>query len=242
MSGHSKWHQIRHKKALTDAKRGQLFSKLVKEIMIAVKSGGPSPDTNARLRSALERARTEGLPKVNMERAISRASGGGDASSLQEFLYEASAGGGIAILIEGITDNKNRTIAEIKKILNEYGARLAESGSLSWNFEKIGTIQFNSLENQNYSSEDLENIIIESGAQNFKTEQEIWIVETVFAELERVRSELERHGIKVREVGHDYKPKTTMDPPADSRPALENLLDALTEHDDVQEVYANTNN
>lgn len=239
MSGHSKWSQIKHKKALTDARRGQLFSKLVREIMVAVKSGGSSPDTNARLRSALERARAEGLPKDNMERAIHRASGSGDAASLQEFLYEASAGGGVAILIEGITDNRNRSLSAIRHILSEHGGRLADQGSLIWNFEKIGVIKFSSDENPNHGTEELENFIIESGAQDFKNDQGIWVVETGFGERERVRSDLERHGIKIQEAGHDYKAKTAVDVSLDARPALEKLLDALVEHDDVQEVYTN---
>lgn len=139
MSGHSRWSQVKHKKAASDAKKGQLFSKLVKEITLAVRSGGPDPDANPRLRSALERARSLGLPKENSERAILRASGGEEGTSLQEFLYEATAPGGVQILVEGITDNKNRTLAEIRQILSRHEAKLAPPNSLLWNFEKVWT-------------------------------------------------------------------------------------------------------
>lgn len=137
MSGHSKWAQIKHKKALTDAKKGLLFSKMVREITVAAKESGANSESNPRLRSALERARSIGLPKENMERAISRASGAGGDTTLQEFLYEALAPGGAMILVEGITDNKNRTLAEIKKVLSLHDAKLVPQNSLLWNFKKV---------------------------------------------------------------------------------------------------------
>lgn len=137
MSGHSKWKQIKHKKAATDAKKSQLFSKLVREIMVAARSGGVDPSVNTRLRAAIERSKSEGLPKDNMERAIERAGGPGDAAKLQEFLYEAIAPGGVYILAEGITDNNNRTLSEVKQILAKYGAKLVPPNSILWNFEKI---------------------------------------------------------------------------------------------------------
>lgn len=141
MSGHSRWAQVKHKKAITDAKRGQLFSKAVREIMVAVKEGGPNTDSNQRLRSALERAREAGLPKDNIERAIERATGRGEAGVLQEFLYEAIGPHGAYILIDGITDNKNRALAEIKTILAKFGAKPVPAGSLLWGFEKMWTAE-----------------------------------------------------------------------------------------------------
>ncbi len=139
MSGHSKWSQIRHKKAITDAKKGQLFSKLVREIMVAARSGGADPNSNSRLRTAMERAKENGLPKENIERAITRASGAGEGQNLQEFLYESIGPGGVYILIEGITDNNNRTLAEIRQIITAHHAKLVPSNSLLWNFEKEWT-------------------------------------------------------------------------------------------------------
>ncbi len=182
MSGHNKWAQIKHKKAITDAKKGNLFSKMVREIAIAAKTGDPNPDMNIRLKAAIERARTIGLPKNNIDRAIAKASGQGDGSELFEFLYEAAAPGGVAILIEGITNNKNRTFNEIKHLLSKHEARLANPGSLLWAFEKIWTAN----------------------------------------------------------AGHTYKPRTPLTMP-EMPLSLKTLLNAIAEHDDVQEVYTNIN-
>ena len=187
MSGHSKWSQIRHKKAITDAKKGNLFSKMVREITIAArtglpagKAGDPNPDANIRLKATVERARSIGVPKDNIDRAIAKASGQGDGSELFEFLYEAAAPSGVAILIEGITDNKNRTFNEIKHLLSKHDARLVNPGSLLWAFEKTWTAS----------------------------------------------------------AGHVYKPRSPRGQP-NRLPSLEALLSAISEHDDVQEVYTN---
>ena len=186
MSGHSKWKQIKHKKAITDAKKGTAFSKMVREITIAAKTGEPNPDANIRLKASIERARVIGLPKENIDRAIAKASGyenDRDGPELFEFLYEATAPGGIAMLIEGITDNKNRTVNEIKHLLTTHEARLADPGSVLWSFEKA------------YDHE--------AG-------------------------------------GHTYQARYPLDLPASQvPPTLDTLLEALSEHDDVQEVYTN---
>jgi YebC/PmpR family DNA-binding regulatory protein len=239
MAGHSKWAQIKHKKAAADAKKGQLFSKLIKEIMVSVKTGGDSPATNVRLRSAIERARSAGLPKDNIERAIKRASGGEDGRELQEFIYEATAPGGAAIIIEGITDNKNRTLAELKHILNEQGGKLAEQGSLMWNFKKIGLIELTVEDNPEKTPEEIELAIIESGADDFKKLDGEWIVETKFEQMEKVRQEIESRGIKIKEISHDYRAQTTTALPEQTAAETEKLLDIISEHDDVQGVYTN---
>lgn len=180
MSGHSKWKQIKHKKALTDAKKGQLFSKMVREVTVATRAGGPKPESNPRLRAALERARALGLPKDNIERALERASGAGGEAALEEFLYEAAAPKGVMILVEGITDNKNRTLNEVRQILAAHGAKLVPSRSLLWNFEKKWT-----------------------------------------------------------DKGSDYRPKTLAEISPEEKGELIPLLDALSDQDDVQEVYTN---
>lgn len=239
MSGHSKWSQIKHQKAATDAKRGQLFSKLAREITIAAKSGGVNPDSNARLRAAMERARAAGLPKDNMERAMAHASSGGDAATLEEFLYEAVGRNGVSILIEGITDNKNRSHAEIKQILSRHEAKMANPGSLLWNFEKVGTIEIDFQSNQGKTKEDIESAIVESGARDFKTIDSLWLVETDFTSSNDVRKELEGKTLIVKESGHDYKPKTSMEISQEARDSLEILLNELSDHDDVQGVYTN---
>lgn len=239
MSGHSKWTQIKHKKSLTDAKKGQLFSKLVREIMIASRDGGPNPENNARLRQAMERARSQGLPKDNMERAIARAGGTEEGAALQEFLYEATAPGGITIIIEGITDNKNRTLAEIRHLLNEHNAKLAEQGSLVWNFEKISLLELDNEENPGRSNEEIELAIIESGATDFKSLDKTWLVETDFTNLEKVRKSLEEAGIKIKEATHDYKARLPLALASEIKSPIEKLLDKLSEQGDVQEVYTN---
>lgn len=239
MSGHSKWSQIKHKKSLTDAKKGQLFSKLVREIMVASREGGPKPEINARLRQAIERARSQGLPKENIERAIDRASGAGEGAALQEFIYEATAPGGVAIIIEGITDNKNRTLAEIKHLLNEHQSKLAESGSLSWGFDKVGWLEINKEDNPDKNKDEIELSFIEAGATDFAYLDGVWFVETNFAELEKTKQKLENAGIKIKETGHNYKPRLPLDQKNGERNSIEKLLDELSLHSDIQKVYTN---
>ncbi len=238
MSGHSKWAQIKHKKALTDAKKSQLFSKMVREIAVAARAGGVQPENNSRLKTALEHARSIGLPKENADRAIARAAGGSAEENLQEFIYEATYPSGVMIIIEGITDNKNRSLSEIKKTLTRFGARLADPGSILWNFEKVGLLELTEPENPDKTREALETAIIESGARDFHPNV-IWDIETNFQEMEIVRQNLEKAGIKIRAVTHDYKPKSTADVSAEDKKSCEELLDALTDLDDVQEAYSN---
>lgn len=239
MSGHSKWSQIRHKKGVADTKRGQLFSKLIREITVAAREGGANPEANPRLRAAIERARGEGLPKDNIQRAIERASGKEEGAELSEFLYEASAPGGVAILIEGITDSKNRTLAEIKHLLARHDARLAESGSLIWGFEKIALIECRAEDNPAKIKEEIELAIVESGASDFRALDNVWLVEAAFGQGQRVREGLESRAIAVKEPVPDYKPRTPLALDPAGRAKIEPLLDALTEHADVQEVYTN---
>ncbi|MBI4224857.1 MAG: YebC/PmpR family DNA-binding transcriptional regulator [Candidatus Sungbacteria bacterium] len=241
MSGHNKWAQIKHKKAITDAKKGTLFSKMVREIAIAAKTGDPNPEMNIRLKAAIERARSIGLPKDNIDRAVAKAAGHGDGSELFEFLYEASAPGGVAILIEGITDNKNRTFNEIKHLLSKHDARLAEPGSLLWNFEKIGIIEVSRTNTLYANQEDFELALIGAGASDIACHEDATIVEVLFSDLAHVRKELKKLGVRIIQSGHDYKSRSPLS--LSELPAsLETLLDAISEHDDVQEVYTNINN
>ncbi len=242
MSGHSKWAQIKHKKSTTDAKRGALFSKLVREITIAAREGGGREEANPRLRAALSRGRAAGLSKDNMERALARAEKNAGGETLSEFLYEATRPGGIMILIEGITDNKKRTHAEIKHILSERAGRMAEQGSLACNFEKIGTLEIARDDNPNKTPEELELAAIDAGARDVRRENSLLVIETAFAEREDTREALERRGITIREIGHDYKAKSAIALSEDERASLEPLLDALANHDDVREVYTNRAN
>lgn len=239
MSGHSKWAQIKHKKAATDDKKGRLFSKMAREIMIAARAGGPEPNNNLRLRAACERARSSGLPKFNIERAIERASGGGDDSELREFRYEAAGPEGAIILIEGITDNNNRTFAEIRTLLGKFNSRIAEQGALIWNFEKRGVLEIDKKENSNMTGEKIGLAVIESGALDFAEGETEWRVETEFSQREKVREELEKRKIIIKEAGHDFIPRIPLEIIKTSREKIGFLLDALLDRDDVQDVYVN---
>ncbi len=239
MSGHSKWSQIKHKKTVTDAKRGQLFSKMVKEITVAARSGGTSAETNPRLRQALERAKFAGLPKENRERAVLKASGGEEGTLLQEFLYEATYPGGIMILVKGISDNKNRTLAEIKHLLGGHGAKLANPDSLVWNFDKTGVIAIALGDNHHMKSDELELAIIEAGARDFKKTNTALLVEVDFEKREEVRKKLEEWGVKIKESYYDYKPRAPISLPEKERKVAEGLLGAISDHNDVQGVYTN---
>jgi YebC/PmpR family DNA-binding regulatory protein len=239
MAGHSRWAQIKHKKAVADAQKGRLFSKLVREIMLAVRTAGPNPETNLRLRSAIEQARSAGLPGENIERAISRASGKGEEENLQEFLYEASAPGGLLAIIEVITDNKNRALADIKKVLTERGGKLNDPGSVIWNFDKIGVLTLTQADNPGKKDEEIELAIIESGAKDFRWLDGTCIVETEFKDLDKVRRNLEENGLVIEKSEYDYKPKAELVLNSPAKEEMEKLLDALTDLDDVKEVYTN---
>lgn len=239
MAGHSKWKQIKHKKAAADAKRGQLFSRVIQEIMAAVRAGGPNPDTNTTLKRAREKARSAGLPKENIERAILRASAGESADELEEFLYEVAAPDGVAILVEGTTDSKNRTLSEIKHLLAEFGARLAEPDSLIWNFERVGFLEVETGNGAGPTEAEKELAAVEAGATDLKTEDGILLIETLFADATRVRQELEKRGIKIKESGHDYKTRSPLAVSPERRTSLEKLLEALANHNDVRGIYTN---
>lgn len=239
MSGHSKWSQIKHKKAITDVKKGKIFSKLVREIMIAAKVGGVAPESNVRLRAAIERAKAQGVAKDNIERAITRGSGSAQGQEFKEFLYGATGPGGIAILIEGITDSTNRTVSEIKHLLNEHGGKFAEPGSMQWNFQKVGMLEVRGDENNQKTKQEIELAFIESGARDFSFADNEWIVETESSQRESVRKQLEEKAIVIASSRHNYKPGNMiiLDPATLAR--AEALLNLLTNHDDVQEVYTN---
>lgn len=239
MSGHSKWAQIKHKKAITDAKRGRLFSKIMREILVAARSGGPNPDMNPRLRAAIERARSLGLPKDNIERGVERASGSESAEVMEEFLYEAVGPSNASILIEGITDNRNRSFNEIRRMLQDYHAKIAEPRSLSWNFEKMGMIEVAREENKTQTPDAVELAIVESGALDFDATDYGWMMETKFLDQERVRHALEERGIAVRALSHDYQAKNLITVTPEDQQRIDALSDALCERDDVQDVYTN---
>jgi YebC/PmpR family DNA-binding regulatory protein len=238
MSGHSKWAQIKRQKGANDAKRGQLFTRLGREIAIAAREGGPDPAANFRLRLAMQRARDNNMPLDNMERAIKRGAGGGDSGSLEEIAYEGYGPGGGAVIVQVMTDNRNRAAGEVRNVFTKNGGNLGESGSVAWQFEDRGVITV-ALNGQD--AEEVELLAIDAGAVDVLADGEADQIEiqTEPSELEAVRQTLEAHNLEVVNAERSLVAKTTV--ALDSKHAAQmlRLVDKLEELDDVQRVYSN---
>ena len=240
MSGHSHARTIRHQKNITDQKRGQIFSKMARVIWVAVKEGGPNTETNSKLRLAIETAHSFRMPNENIERAIKRATGEIPEKKLEEVLYEAYGPGGIAIIIEGITDNKNRSLNEIKQILNQHNGKLVQEGAIKWMFERKGCITIN-IKNQNpkTKNDELELLVIEAGAEDLYWYGEDLDVCTNIKDLEKVKKNLEEKGVKIDSTSFDLKPKEMIDLKEKEKESCLKLFEALDESESVQEIYSN---
>ncbi len=234
MAGHSKWANIKHKKMREDAKRGRIFTKVAREIIVATRLGGGDPDSNPRLRRAIQLAKSVNMPKENIERAIKRGLGELPGVAYEEVIYEGYGPGGVAILIEAITDNKNRTVSEIRTIFNKHGGNLGEAGCVAWMFERKGIITV-----QGIDEDTLMEIALEAGAEDIKVEDEVMQVVTAPDDLEEVKKALEEKGVNVVEAQLTYIPQSTVSVAGEKAEKLLKLLDALENHDDVQNVYAN---
>src|SRR3954468_20108549 len=236
MAGHSKWAQIKRKKGAADAKRGQLFTKLARAITVAARDGGGDPEGNAALANAVEKAKSLRMPKENIERAIARGSGaGGDAAAIEAVSYEGYGPGGVAILVECLTDNRNRTAAEIRHIFARADASLGEPGSVAWMFEKKGVLLVDAAR---YGEEDVMPAI-DAGAEDVVAEDDSIRIVTDAALLRAVSEALEQGGIEVQSTEQTMLPKTTVEVGPDEARKLLRLLDALDEQDDVDQVHAN---
>lgn len=240
MSGHSHARTILHKKQITDAKRGKIFSKISRQISVAVREGA-DPKTNPKLRSAVEEAKKFGMPKENIERAIKRGMGQLPGTKLEEVVFEAYGPGGIALIIEGITDNKNRTFSEIKQILSQNKGKLANEGSVKWLFERKGCIIVDcELQNEDLKDkEDLELKAIEAGAEDIYWHNDILDIYTKPEEVEKVKKNLEEKGIQAESVSLDWVAKEGIEAEEKIKEASEKLFEALDENDAVQEIYSN---
>jgi YebC/PmpR family DNA-binding regulatory protein len=236
MSGHSKWSQIKRQKGVADARRGQQFTKLAREIGVAVREGGPDPQSNFKLRLVVQKAKDSNLPLENIERAIRRASGGTDGAALAEVNYEGYGPGGSAILIHVLTDNKNRTISEIRNILSRGGGNLGESGCVTWLFDARGVIVIDAAK---VDAEDVALFAIDAGADDVKVEGNTLEVYTQPQDLEAVRRALELKKIAITSSELSMVPKTSVK--LDEKSALQalKLMDKLEELDEVQRVYTN---
>ncbi len=240
MSGHSKWAQIKRKKAVTDSKRGAAFAKIAKEIMVAAKLGGPDPSANHRLRFAIEKAKASLVPQNNIQRAIEKGAGvGSESSNIEEILYEGYGQGGAAILILCTTDNKNRTIADLRNYFTKYHGKMAEAGAVGWMFVKRGEIKV--LKSAFKNQDEMYELALDAGAEDIDfADDEYVTVITKPEELEKVQRNVMKKNIKPEETQISYNPKEHIeitDPEIAKN--IVKLLDAIEEHDDVQSVYSN---
>ena len=241
MSGHSHAKTIKHQKELTDQKRGQIFSKMARVISVVVKEGGANPETNSKLRLAIEMAKESNMPRENVDRAIKRGTGELSGERLEEVIFEAYGPGGIAIIIEGITDNKNRTLGEIKQILNQYNGKLVGEGSVKWLFERKGCIILdkNSQTEEFQNKEKLELLAIEHGAQDLYWHENALDIYTDIESLDGVKKGLENKGVKIESTSLDWVPKEMIGLDEKQKEACQRLFDILDENDAVQGVYSN---
>jgi YebC/PmpR family DNA-binding regulatory protein len=236
MSGHSKWHSIKHKKMAMDARKGKIFTKIIREIMVAAKTGGPNPETNPRLRLAIEKAKSVNMPNENIQRAIKKGTGEEGGVNYEQVTYEGYGPGGVAIFVEVLTDNKNRSASEIRSIFSRHNGNLAGAGSVSWIFERKGLI---SVKKENVEEDKLMSIILDAGAEDMKVEKDTYDVITSPENFENVKKVIEMNKIPIENASITYIPKSTVSLEGKEAEQLLRLLDELEESEDVQNVYAN---
>jgi YebC/PmpR family DNA-binding regulatory protein len=236
MSGHSKWASIKHKKAIVDSKRGKLFTKLARAVTVAAKEGGGDVDGNPSLALAVQKARDASMPKDNIERAIAKGTGAGaDAAALETILYEGYGPGGVALLIEAVTDNRNRTGADVRHALSKGNGSLGEPGSVAYNFDKKGVIV---VDGERYTEDDLM-VAIDAGAEDISREDDAWEIVTEPSDLTAVRKALEDAEVELQNAEVTQRPKVLVPVDEDTAGKLLRLIDALEDNDDVDAVHAN---
>jgi YebC/PmpR family DNA-binding regulatory protein len=237
MSGHSKWNTIKRKKGAADAKRGKIFTKLIKEITLAARLGGPDQEGNARLRQAIMAAKEENMPKDNIDRAVKKGAGAADGSAgYEEVVYEGYGPGGVAVLVEAMTDNKNRTVAEVRHIFSKHGVNLGENGCVSWIFEKKGSIL---LDKKSVSEDVLMEIALDAGAEDVREEENEFEVVTDPAMFEQVKKAIDDKGIKHIKAEVTMIPQNEVRLDADKGVQMLKLMEKMEDNDDVQHAYAN---
>jgi len=237
VSGHSKWSTIKRRKGAEDAKRGKLFTKLSRAIILAAREGGPEIETNAALAAAVAKARSYSMPKDNIERAISRATGGGEGSDAYESItYEGYGPDGVAIIVEALTDNRNRTAADVRSVFTKHHSSLGAPGSVAWQFDRKGVIQ---IPAEGTTEDDVVLGAADAGAEDAALDGEVWQVTTAPTELAAVRDTLEAAGLQVESAELRLVPRSTIGLDEDGARKLLRLIDGLEDLDDVQDVYAN---
>jgi YebC/PmpR family DNA-binding regulatory protein len=236
VSGHSKWSQIKRQKGVADVKRGNLFTKMTREIMIAAKQGGGDPEANFRLRLAMDRARAVNMPKDSIARAIERATGGGEGAQLESVVYEGYAPGGVSVMVEAATDNRNRTASEIRATFTHHNGKLGEAGSVQWLFEQKGVIE---VDTSGGRADEVELAAIDAGAEDVERDKDLVTIYTAPKDFEKVKKALEAAGIRSASAEMSMRPSSTVSVDADSGRKVLRLVEALEELDDVQKVHAN---
>lgn len=237
MAGHSKWANIKHRKGAQDAKRGKIFTRLIKEITVAARMGGGDPDANPRLRSAIAAAKGENMPKDNIDRAIKKGTGDLEGETYEEITYEGYGPGGVAVLVECMTDNKNRTVGEVRFFFSKAGGNLGESGCVSWMFDRKGSLL---IDKEKIDEEKLMDLALEAGAEDVVEEDNLFQVLTEPDDFPAVREALEESGLSFIEASISMIPKNVVDvEDAKTAKGLLNLLEKLEDNEDVQKVHAN---
>ena len=234
MSGHSKWANIQHRKGRQDAKRGKEFTKAAKEIIIAAKNGG-DPASNSRLRAAIAAAKSINLPKDKIEAAIRKGTGQDAGGDIIEINYEGYGPGGVAVIVEPATDNRNRTVAEIRHLMSKGGGSMGENGCVSWKFERKGVIQFSK---EKYTEDQLMEAALEAGADDLRDEGDVWEIQTAMADFNAVREAFEAAGLEMISAELNQVPQTTMEVDLETARKLLRFIELLEDNDDVQNVYS----
>lgn len=235
MAGHSKWAQIKHKKAKMDAKRSKIFNKLIREIQVAARLGGGDPDLNPRLRLAIEKAKEANMPWENIERAIKRGTGELEGTQYEEVIYEGYGPGGVAFMIKALTDSRNRTTNEIRHIFSKFGGHLASPGSVAWQFVEKGIIYVDG----NIEEDKILEVALEGGAEDVKREGDTWVIYTSSENFSEVKKSIIESGIPINNAQITMIPQNTVRVEGRNAETIIKLFQSLEEHDDVQEVYSN---
>ena len=239
MSGHSKWNNIKNKKEKSDAQRGKIFTKLGREILVAVKEGGPDPAGNSKLRDVIAKCKANNMPNDNIERSIKKAAGDGNTANYEEITYEGYGPNGVAVMIEAMTDNRNRTAGDVRHILDKFGGNLGTNGSVNWMFDKKGVIVIEKSSTK-ISEDDLMLEVIEAGAENFESDEEFYEITTTPEDLSTVREYLENKGITYLEAEEKMIPQNYMAIDSEEgKKKMGLIIEKLEELDDVQEIWHN---
>jgi len=236
MSGHSKWHSIKHKKAKIDAQRGKVFTKLIKELTVAARMGGGDPEANPRLRVAVSAAKQANMPSKNIDNAIKKGTGDLPGVVYEDVTYEGYGPAGVALFIEAVTDNKNRTVAEVRHLLSKHGGNMGENGSVAWMFDRKGLI---TVPKDKYDEEELFEIAIECGAEDMVTEDDVYEIYTAFEDFNDVRNALEEKNIEMDSAELARIPKNTVAISGKEAEQMMKIMGILDDHDDIQNVFAN---